>query len=325
MSEQQDQNEFSVFKNQYGEILENFLNDKKASEIYLNEGYKLGRDALINHISILDVAAIHYDCLITYLENLESNEHIIVSEKANAYFEEILASFQMTEIPFREAITLLNRRSLAFAGKVRALQDSLKEKEALLKEVYHRVKNNLQVVTSLLNLQAEAAQDPIVQKSLTESSARVKSMALIHEMLYQTEDLSSIDMKSYSNNLLKYLFEIYDVDVNKITLATDIDNIVLSIDTAIPCGLIINELISNALKYAFLEGKSGGIKFALKEKENNIILIISDDSSGISSRIDINNTPSLGMRLVHSLTKQLGGEIALQSGKGTTFKLTFPG
>ena len=205
------------------------------------------------------------------------------------------------------------------------LRASLAEKEALLKEVYHRVKNNLQVVSSLLNLQAEATQEPAAQEVLIRSSARVKSMALIHEMLYQTENLAHIDMENYIDNLFKYLFEIYNVDSNKIKLSTDIDTISLSIDSAIPCGLIINELISNALKYAFHGNKSGEIKFSFKKYGNNIILIISDDGEGIPSHIDIKNTSSLGMRLIHSLTKQLDGNIVLEKGKGTTFTLTFAG
>lgn len=319
------QNSFSIFQKQYGDMLERFLNDKITSEIYLHEGYKLGRQAIDNHIGILDVAAIHYYFIMNYLERLETNEHLMISEKANIFLEEILTSFQMSEIPFRQAITLLNQKILEFAGRVHALQDSLKEKEALLKEVYHRVKNNLQVVSSLLSLQAEASQEFSVKEVLIQSSTRIKSMALIHEMLYQTKNLANIGMEDYINNLLKYLFEIYAVDSNKIKLTTDIDDVSLSIDTAIPCGLIINELTSNALKHAFPGNKSGEIKFLFKKQENKIILILSDEGVGIPPQIDIKNTSSLGMRLIHSLTKQLGGNIILESGKGTTFTLTFAG
>ena len=204
-----------------------------------------------------------------------------------------------------------------------ALRTSLAEKEALLKEIYHRVKNNLQVVSSLLNLQAAAIKEPAAQEILIGSSARVKSMALIHEMLYQTENLSQINMENYIDNLFKYIFAIYNVDSNKIKLSTDIDDISLSIDTAIPCGLIINELISNALKYAFPGNKSGEIKLSFKKQENNVILIVSDDGGGIPSHIDIKNSTSLGMRLIYSLTKQLDGNIVLDSSKGTTFTLIF--
>ena len=324
MPEQQNlQNEFLSFKKEYGELLEKFLNSEASPENYLNEGYKMGRLAIAKNISILNVTAIHQDCLIAYLEKMETNDHLIVSEKANSFFEEILTSFQMIEMPFREAITLFSKRSLEFANKIRILQGSLKEKEALLKEVYHRVKNNLQVISSMLNLQAMATQESEAKKVLIGSSARVKSMALIHEMLYQTENLSNIGMKSYIDNLLKYLFQIYAVDPNKIKLTTDIDDISLSIDTAIPCGLIINELVSNALKHAFPQNKSGEIQFSFKRKEKDIILLISDNGDGIPAKIDIKNTSSLGMRLINSLTKQLGGNILSEGAKGTTFKLMF--
>jgi len=317
------QAEFLDFKKQYDDLLEKYLNDETTSEIYLNEGNKLGRQAIANNIGILNVIAIHQDYLITYLSKLETNQHLIIFEKANVFFEEILASFQMIATDFREAITLLNRRSLQFAGRIRALQDSVEVKEALLKEVYHRVKNNLQVVSSLLHLQAESTQEPSIKKVLMESSARVKSMALIHEMLYQTENLANIRMDSYIDSLFKYLFAIYAVDSNKVKLTADVDEISMGIDTAIPCGLIIHELVSNALKHAFPENKSGEIKFSFKKHDNNIILIISDDGAGIPSQIDIKNTSSLGLRLILNLTKQLGGNIELENAKGTTFRLIF--
>ncbi|MES2216955.1 MAG: histidine kinase dimerization/phosphoacceptor domain -containing protein [Pseudomonadota bacterium] len=324
MSEQQPTNDiFSVFKEQYNTLLEKFLNTLVDSESILHEGYKLGRQAVDNNIGILNVVAIHQDCLVSYLEKLETNEHLIISEKANGFLEEILASFQMVETNFRQAITLLNQRSLEFAGRVRALQDSIHEKEALLKEVYHRVKNNLQVVSSLLSLQAGATEEVAIQKVLLESSSRVKSMALVHEMLYQTENLASIAMKSYIVNLFKYLFQIYKTNVKNVQLDVDIDDITLSIDLAIPCGLIINELVSNVIKHAFPNDKLGIITFSFKKQDHKIVLTLRDNGVGIPSEIDIQNTASLGMRLIHSLTKQLDGNILLNRANGTAFTLTF--
>lgn len=317
------EDDFSVFKTKYSTVLVNFLNDKKHSETLLNEGYKLGREAIANNIPILNIAAIHQDCVVTYLEQMETNEHLMISEKANNFFEEILGSFQMMETNFREAITLLNQRSLEFAGKMRELHHSLKEKEALLREIYHRVKNNLQVVSSLLNLQAEAATEPAAQDVLIVSSARVKSMSLIHEMLYQTDNLAKIEMQGYLDNLFKYLFNIYDV--KHVKLITDIDNISLSIDTSIPCGLLINEMMSNTLKHAFPWERPGEITFSFKRKNGNIVLIMSDNGVGISPQIDILKTPSLGMRLIQNLAKQLNGEIVLDRAQGTTFTLVFTG
>lgn len=202
------------------------------------------------------------------------------------------------------------------------LQQSLKEKEALLKEVYHRVKNNLQVVSSLLNLQIETTKDASAKRILIESASRVKSMALVHEMFYQTENLAQIEIGEYIQNLLKYLYQIYDIDSNHIKAITDIDMILVNIDTAIPIGLIINELISNSFKHAFPDNKPGKITLSLKKPDDKIILTVSDNGIGISPKIDINNMSSLGMQLVLSLTRQLGGHIALDRSHGTTFTLT---
>jgi two-component sensor histidine kinase len=320
---QNSQDEFIAFKKQYGDILEKFLNDATSSKALLNEGNKLGREALEKHIAILNVTAIHQDCLLTYLEKLETNQHLKFSKKANAFFEEILASFQMISAEFREAITLLNLRTLEYARRVRALKESVQEKEALLKEVYHRVKNNLQVVSSLLNLQAESEKGTISKDVLIESSARVRSMALIHEMLYRSGDLSKIEMATYVQNLTNYLKEIYHKESSNVALSITIDDILLTIAEAIPCGLIINELISNAYKHAFPSGREGEIQITMKKKKSQYTLVIHDDGCGVPTDFDFNHAKRLGMQLVHRLTKQLSGTIKLDSKKGTAFTLTF--
>jgi two-component sensor histidine kinase len=203
------------------------------------------------------------------------------------------------------------------------LQDSLTEKVILLKEIYHRVKNNLQVITSLLNLQSEMADVPSIREALITSAARVKSMALVHEMLYQHENLAKISMQDYIDTLIKYLREIYNGLSDKIQFKKEINPITLNIDEAIPCGLIINEVVSNAFKHAFPNNQSGEIQISLKEVDNQIALIINDNGVGITPDLDPQNTPSLGLKLMHNLTRQLNGKIILERKMGTMVTLFF--
>ncbi|MHB1949198.1 MAG: histidine kinase dimerization/phosphoacceptor domain -containing protein [Gammaproteobacteria bacterium] len=202
------------------------------------------------------------------------------------------------------------------------LRESLSEKESLLKEIYHRVKNNLQVISSLLNLQANNA-EPAIQKVLLESTARVQTMALVHEMLYQSENLEKISMKKYAQHLFSHLYEIYDVDPEKIQLIDDVENFSLTIENAIPIGFIINEIISNSFKHAFPDKQGGEIHFSLKNADNHIVLIISDNGVGISPSINIKNATSLGLRLIKNLTNQLKGNIKINCTHGTQFILKF--
>ena len=199
---------------------------------------------------------------------------------------------------------------------------SLTEKEMLLKEIHHRVKNNLQVISSLLNLQTDYVKDEHDLALFRESQNRVKSMALIHEKLYHSATLSRIDFDMYMRDLTAQLFRTYNVrDVN---LEIEVEPSSFGVDTAIPCGLIINELVSNALKYAFPKGRSGHVRVALHRKgEDQYVLSVSDDGVGFPPGLDFRNTKSLGLQLVMTLTTQLGAEIALTREKGTTFTISF--
>jgi len=200
---------------------------------------------------------------------------------------------------------------------------SLQEKEAMLKEIYHRVKNNLQVISSLLNLQANTIQDPASRNTFIESSTRIKAMALVHEMLYQSGNLVRVEMGKYVRNLAKNLADIYHIDSKKVKLIIDADTIFLSIENAIPYGLILNELISNAFKHAFPADQSGEIKVSIKNKDKKNILIVHDNGIGLPAYINFKNTKTLGVQLIHTLTKQLGGNIVLDRSSGTTFTLSF--
>jgi PAS domain S-box-containing protein len=202
------------------------------------------------------------------------------------------------------------------------LDVALKEKEALIREVHHRVKNNLQVISSLLYLQSKKTGDKNTFEIFRDSQTRVKSMALIHEKLYKSENLALIDFSEYIKNLVDYLFDSYKITHNGIGLTINADKVVLEMDTAIPCGLITNELVSNSLKHAFPENRKGEIKIELSRlKDNNIKLVVSDN--GIGLKADYDKTGTLGMQLVNTLVKQIDGELRLDTCFGTRFEIIF--
>jgi PAS domain S-box-containing protein len=208
------------------------------------------------------------------------------------------------------------------------IKATLKEKELLLKEIHHRVKNNLQVVSSLLYLQSEHIKDEQSLATIKESQNRVKSMALVHEQLYQPEGLARVNFTEYIRNLATYLLRSYGVNPDAITLKINADDVSLGIDTAIPCGLIINELVSNSVKHAFPAGKARGdreseIRIDLHADDSKLTLTVSDNGVGLPGDLDFRNTESLGLHLVNTLTRQLEGTIELDRSGGTAFEITF--
>ena len=235
----------------------------------------------------------------------------------------------------KERIALLPRKELEarVRERTRELEASLAEKEVLLKEIHHRVKNNLQVISSLLNLQADHVTDKMAFQMFKESQNRVRSMALIHEKLYQSEDLARIDFAEYIRDLAHYLLRMYGVGTHNVRLEINVEDASLGIDTAIPCGLIVNELVSNSLKYAFpigggaFDGRSepeGEIRIDLRsDNGGNLMLTVSDSGVGFPDNLDFRETESLGLQLVNTLTEQLEGSIELDRTGGTKFKITF--
>ncbi len=204
------------------------------------------------------------------------------------------------------------------------LQQSLQEKEVLLKEIHHRVKNNLQIVFGLLELQSRSINDQHIKVLFEESQNRIHSMALIHEMLYRSSNLSQIDFATYLSDLLHSLAQSYNVDAQSISFYIDVEVFSLNIESALPCGLIVNELITNALKHAFPNQRIGNIKLIChKNQENRVCLTIGDDGIGLAKDIDVDKITSLGLQLVYSLTKQLKGTIVIDRLEGTTFRLEF--
>ncbi|MBE8990780.1 hypothetical protein IQ275_27155 [Nostoc sp. LEGE 12450] len=205
------------------------------------------------------------------------------------------------------------------------IKASLQEKEVLLKEIHHRVKNNLQIISSLLNLQAEYLKDNQALEVFKDSQNRIETMALIHEKLYQSQDLAKINFAEYIQDLVTNLFYSYNVNSSAITLKMNVEEVFLAIDAAIPCGLIINELISNSLKYAFSQRKTGEICIDFCSIETNLFtLAVSDNGVGFAQDFDFQATESLGLRLVKGLTHQLQGNIDFISYNGVKCKIIFP-
>ena len=203
------------------------------------------------------------------------------------------------------------------------LKSSLEEKEVLLREIHHRVKNNMQIISSLLNLQSRYLNDEKTVNVLNESRNRVKSMAMVHEELYRSHDLSKIDFADYIQRLLSGLFSSYGVDKNVIKPEINVENVLLNINMAVPCGLIINELVSNSLKHAFLQGQNGKISIKFHPNGEKYVLKVADNGAGFPENIDFENTKTLGLQLVNTLVKQLSGSIDICRSSGTSFKIIF--
>jgi len=194
----------------------------------------------------------------------------------------------------------------------------------LLREIHHRVKNNMQVISSILFLQAKKSKDPALVEGLIESQNRVKSMVMIHEKLYKSEDLATFNYGEYIKDLTAFLFRSYSLDSSRIRLELDVGDIMLDTDTAVHCGLIINELVSNSMKHAFPDESAGCISISFNnDGSDNYSLIVKDDGVGIKDNALAENKGTLGMQLIETLTDQLDGNIDISNDNGTSFKIQF--
>jgi len=227
--------------------------------------------------------------------------------------------------------TYLNQASIALHRwqVERELTRSLEEKEILLKEVHHRVKNNLQLITSMLKLQSRTLNDPGAIEMLQESQNRIRSMAIVHEKLYSTGDMVNVDFSDYIRTITSFLFQTHEHASGGVDLVLDVERVHLKLDTAIPCGLIVNELVTNSLKHAFpkTRGKStkkGKIEVSLKEKKDQMVMVVKDNGVGIKKGFDPKSANSLGLKIVENLSKQLDGQLSINRRGGTRFMLTFP-
>ena len=204
------------------------------------------------------------------------------------------------------------------------IKEALEEKDVLLKEIHHRVKNNLQIVASLLNLQSEYIEDTSAAEVFKESQERVQSIALVHEKAYQSGNLMKIDFAGYMQDLTDELMHSYGVSPETVKLKVDVSDVVLAIDAAIPCGLIITELVSNCLKHAFPADRKGEIRIDLHpDEDNRVALVVSDNGVGFPQDLDFREARSLGLRIVNALVGQLKGTIELDRSGGTKFRITF--
>lgn len=260
-----------------------------------------------------------------------------VLEKKSKIFESNFHTRNRSEIWISTTLTpvfdeLLNLKELVFvdtnitAGKTleKQIKSSLHEKDVLLKEVHHRVKNNLQIIISLLNLQSGYIKDEQSLKAVKDGQNRVRSMALVHEKFYQTDELTEINFGEYVEKLNQFLFQSYADKADHVKLKVIADSIALDMDTAMPCGLLINEIVSNALKYAFPDNAEGEIKIELRKlSDNNIEMSISDNGVGMPENFDIEQSESLGLQLITALTNQLDGILKVSLENGTKYSVIF--
>jgi two-component sensor histidine kinase len=243
-------------------------------------------------------------------------------KQTEAALQKLNAELELRVKERTDELRIANQELDAQANRLKA---SLAEKELLLKEIHHRVKNNMQVISSIFSLQSQYVQDPQVLAILTESRNRISSMALIHEKLYQCNNFVKINFAEYIQSLTRNLFASYDADSSLIQLTLDIADVALSIDSAIPCGLLTNELISNCLKHAFPEGKAGKIAIALAtHSDTHLTLMVRDSGIGLPSDFSLEKNTSLGLRLVKVLTRQLSGQLEMYNDGGTIARMTFP-
>jgi PAS domain S-box-containing protein len=288
-------------------------------------------------------------------EVLEGKISILHLPEDKDWLTEIHRKMRKREVEFSGEIILVRKNGEQFpalltiyplrddSGKVRAalsvviditilkraeaqIRASLQEKENLLREIHHRVKNNMQVVSALLVLQSKKTKDRKILEMFRDSEHRIKTMALIHENLYQSRSFGTIDLAEYLTRLIQYLFRSYEEHSAGVTLEMDVPDISLDIDTALPCSLIINELVSNSLKYAFPGGRKGKICIGVRREDGKgFVMEIRDNGVGLPSGLDLEKTETLGLRLVHGLAvNQLGGSIEVGKGKGTSFIIRFP-
>lgn len=259
-----------------------------------------------------------------------------VAEKHSRIFESNVTTHHLKNIWISTTLTPIysefgNLKKLVFvdtditSGKLlqKQIEESLKEKDVLLKEIHHRVKNNLQIIISLLNLQSGYIKDEATLKAVQDGQNRVRSMALVHEKFYQAEELSEIDFGEYVEKLTQYIYQSYGDKTDRVKMIIESDRVGLDMDTAMPSGLLINEIVSNAYKYAFPGDSKGEIRIILKKQHGKVIFKISDTGVGLPEEINLEAAESLGMQLIQALTAQLDGELEVSREKGTEFTVSF--
>ncbi len=209
--------------------------------------------------------------------------------------------------------------------EVEAVKELVNEKNVLLKELYHRTKNNMQSIISLLSLQSKDIEDEYTLKIFRDTQNRIQSMALVHQKLYETENLAQINLREYILDLVKLLNDSHVAGSTRITVVPDMEDILVSIDEAVPCGLVVNELLSNCFKYAFATGSEGRIKIGLHQQAETIEIFIGDDGVGVRPGVDLDEANTLGLRLVRAVVRgQLRGTATVETDNGVAWTIRFP-
>jgi len=279
----------------------------------------------LNGIDATEIITAELDIPVIFL-TAHADEKLIQRARNSGASGYIMKPFREDEIKANIEIALRGKDlERIFRDSIDQLSSSLKEKEVFMKEVHHRIKNNMLVLVSLIELQERYIKDKQVLRILKDIKYRIRTMGLIHEKLYQSQNLAKINFTEYIHDLTTSLFHGYNINVNIIGLNIDAgDDILFDVKTAIPCGLILNELVSNSLKYAFPEGREGEVNVKLtKDDDDKVTLIVSNNGVDFPEDLDFRNTESLGLQLVNMLTQQLDGTIELNKSGGATFKITF--
>ncbi|HYC57038.1 MAG TPA: histidine kinase dimerization/phosphoacceptor domain -containing protein [Candidatus Binatia bacterium] len=240
-----------------------------------------------------------------------------------------------TTVPVQVSVTPLREGAGTDAGHVYVMQNvaerlaasrqierSLRENEILLKEIHHRVKNNLQIISSMLSLQAARTDDRRARAVFIESESRIRAMALIHEQLYRSGDLARVNIGEYLENLSRQIARYLGRLDCRVEIACDFQEV--PVDVAIPCGLIVNELVTNCIQHAFPDGRAGTVSIWFTASKGQRVLIVSDDGVGVSPDVDLESGATLGLKLVRALSDQLGGRLEIINDNGATFRITFP-
>lgn len=312
-----------------------FIKDEDGRMLYMNNtceqawGLSLGRceGSLDHELWPAEVAARLRSHDLAVLQKREPSRTIEEVSSPNGRAVQMLSfRFPFTDLAGR---LLVGGVSVDISEQVRAeraLAEALAAKETLLKELHHRVKNNLQVISSLVAMQAESLDSPSARQAFEETQKRVRSMVLVHERLHPEDDASQLDFRDYVQTLSRELIYCYGADPARIQLRLELDTVWLELSQATPCGLILNELVTNSLKYAFPEQRSGEIFVALTSTEDNFVkLTVADDGVGLPAALDWRKSPSLGLRIVDILSRQLDATMEQLPLAGTAFCLKFPG